>query len=82
MRHGQPVTTVESYGVAVRAEIAAWIEAQQITCGRHRDTDTGVQAECGVCWRNSGLDLAGGIARGEFGATAAAVAQRLTQEAL
>lgn len=77
MKTGQPVITTEAYAAAQRAEIAAWIEAQQITCRNHHDTDTGVQADCSICWRNSGLSLAVHIARGDHGATAGAVAQRL-----
>lgn len=81
MKTGQPVVTVEAYAAAQRAEIAAWIEAQQIACTRHPDIETGMVAECCICWRNGGLDLGARLARGEHGPTDAAVTERLHREA-
>jgi hypothetical protein len=76
-----PVVTVEAYAAAQRAEIGAWITAQQIRCGLHPDLETGMIADCCICWRNGGLDLAARLARGEYGATPLAVAERLQGEA-
>lgn len=73
----QPVVTVEQYAAALRAEIVKWTEAQKLRCARHDDTDKGIAANCCVCWRNSGLDIAIGFARGQHGPTPEAVAERL-----
>lgn len=73
----RPVVTVEQYAAALRAEIVKWTEAQKLQCARHDDTDRGIAANCCVCWRNSGLNIAIGFARGDLGATALAVAERL-----
>jgi hypothetical protein len=77
----QPVITVEQYAAAQRAEIVAWITAQQHRCARHNDLDTGMATNCCICWWNGAIDGAVRLARGDHGATPLAIAERLQREA-
>lgn len=72
-----PVVTVEQYAAAQRAEIVAWITAQQHRCARHDDLDTGMAVNCCICWWNGALEGAIDLAAGKYGATPLAVAERL-----
>jgi hypothetical protein len=76
----QPVVTVEQYAAAQRAEIVAWITAQQHRCARHEHLDTGMAVNCCICWWNGALQGAVDLAAGRYGATPLAVAERLQRE--
>lgn len=74
---GQTVVQAEAIEPATRAEIVAWIEAQQAACSRHTDLEAGINAACCICYWNAGLVHAAQLARGDYGPTSARVAERL-----